>query len=302
MENRSAVETSIVAAHVVRLAVPTPTLPPAFETNTYVIFNGDKAILVDAGSDHPDILAELVHTIGRLGIRQVEALLATHYHRDHTHGLPYLQRHYRAPILIHPADQTQLQHEFAAIGQTEAAQFIQAMPRAWDLAGLRVDIRHAPGHTHGHVHIIIAADDVILVGDHLSGDGSVWIGPPDGHMSDYYTALNAIVDSGMTVAGPGHGSVLLDAPAAARRIRQRRDRREQDMIDLLHGAALTIDELTNQLYAGVVPEEAMWVARRTVRAHVLHMLADHRVRRTYTGAHAGFRYASTNDSLEGTVQ
>jgi endoribonuclease LACTB2 len=264
-----------LSPHVLQVAVPTPTLPPSYETNTYVIYHGKSALLVDAGSEDTAVLQDLVDTLKSAGIGHVAALLATHYHRDHTQGLPFLQGVYHAPIHIHRLDQS------AVVQQIGLHYEVERIQSTYDVDGLVVHVDHHPGHTHGHVHIRVPADKVILVGDHLAGDGSVWIGPPDGHMAPYYDALRAIGHSGCDIAGPGHGKALPNAAEAAAAILKRRQQREQEIVQWIAEAPRTLQELVSLLYGGVVPDAAMWVARKTVQAHLQHLMDLGAIRRSY---------------------
>ncbi len=133
------------------------------------------------------------------------------------------------------------------------------------------------------------ADGVILVGDHMAGDGSVWIGPPDGHMASYYKALEAIANSVCHIAGPGHGQTIPNAPEAARALLIRRQKREQEIVGLLATEPRTLNEIVQALYQGAVPEAALWVARKTVQAHLQHLLDLNRICRSYSPAR-GFTY------------
>lgn len=272
-----------LSEHVLQIGVPTPTLPPSYETNTYVIHHDTEAILVDAGSQDEDVLDQVVSMVRAQNIHCVRVLLATHYHRDHIQGLPYLQEQYHCPIHIHAAD---LQN-----AQAEWNRPCDAFPMeaSYSLAGLAVQVEHHPGHTHGHVHILIPEDGVILVGDHLAGDGSVWIGPPDGHMASYYQALSAIASSECQIAGPGHGASLDSAARAAQTLLTRRQQRELEIFRLVQSEPKTKSEIVQTLYSGAIPEAAMWVAVKTVQAHLQHLLEQRQIQRRYA-VESGFMY------------
>ncbi|WP_054969206.1 MBL fold metallo-hydrolase [Alicyclobacillus ferrooxydans] len=252
--------------HVVQLRIPTPTLPPSFETNTYIIHSGSQAIWVDAGTTDTNLLQQALTILIQLGNPRVVAIAATHYHRDHTHGLPYIQAHTKAPIYVHEADYKALRAELRAVTNQELE--IATIPAAFQLEGLRVEVDHVPGHTRGHIHLRIPTDGVILVGDHLAGDGSVWIGPPDGNMDDYYEALDQIRSSNCSIAGPGHGQALNDASEAALQLKQRRLGREEQIVQLLAKGPKDVDGLVKDIYQDTLPAAAKWVADRTVIAHL----------------------------------
>jgi ribonuclease/clavin/mitogillin len=272
-----------IAPHVFQCPVPTPTLPPAYSTNTYLVAKDGEGVVVDMGTDDPDAIQALVDTIRAAGVRRVTALIATHHHRDHTSGLPALHRLFRVPVYIHPLDRARLTWP-----ETGAAALADAPP-ALSCAGIALHLRHCPGHTHGHLHVEIPGEDVILVGDHLAGQGSVWIGPPDGHMASYFDALDAIAASGCRLAGPGHGPVLEDAAAAARQLKERRLGREAEMLDLLAERPRTLGEIVDAVYGGTVSPGARLAARRTVQAHLQRLLSSGRVTRQFD-ADRGFIY------------
>ena len=268
--------------HVVQVRIPTPTLPPSFETNTYIVHDNAQAIWIDAGTSDTALLNQALDILDGLGQPRLIALVATHYHRDHTHGMPYMQERTQARIFIHPDDEPEMRAELTAI--SKAALEIAPTPPTLTVGRLTVHVDHSPGHTRGHVHLRIPADSVILVGDHLAGDGSVWIGPPDGDMELYYRALDNIVTSGCKVAGPGHGPVLHDAPQAAVALKQRRLAREQQVFELVRNGIGTVDDIVSTLYLGNIPESAQWVARRTVLAHLERLMHLGHVKRDAASA------------------
>ncbi|MCL6600481.1 MAG: MBL fold metallo-hydrolase [Alicyclobacillus macrosporangiidus] len=276
-----------IAPHVFQCPVPAPTLPPAFSTNTYLIAKDGEGVVVDNGTDDPDAIQALLDTIRSAGVRRVTALIATHHHRDHTSGLPALHRAFQAPVYIHPLDRTRLTWPAADTAALEDA------PPALSCAGIALHLRHCPGHTHGHLHVEIPGEDVILVGDHLAGQGSVWIGPPDGHMASYFRALDAIAASGCRIAGPGHGPVLKDAAAAARQLKERREGREAEVLNLLAERPRTLGEIVGAIYGDTVPPGVRLAARRTVQAHLQHLLSCGLAKREFD-ADRGFIYRLPN--------
>ena len=61
----------------------------SFETNTYLITKGNKAVVVDPGLDIESILPELTNY-------EIEAVLITHAHIDHIDGVEF----FNAPIYV----------------------------------------------------------------------------------------------------------------------------------------------------------------------------------------------------------
>lgn len=271
-----------LSTHVVQFPLPTATLPPENFTNTYVIHHGTEGLVVDAGSTEKSELDKIQDVLDALGCTQIRGLVATHYHHDHTAGLPYLARKLKAPIYVQQLD---LEAAIRAMRQNvpEPADpsLVKPAPPHIEIGSLTVKLEHLPGHTHGHLHVLVPDDEVVLVGDHLSGFGTVWIGPPDGHMQLYYQALDILITQHYRIAGPGHGKVLLDVSNAAATLRARRQAREQQMIDALETAPKTKAELTRDLYGGDLSPAVQWAAQKTVAAHLAYLRDQKRVGRLY---------------------
>lgn len=278
-----------VSASVWQFPVPTSTLPPAFVTNTYVIAANGDALIVDFGSAAPESMEACTHLLRRLRATRVIGIVATHYHRDHTEGMPQLSAHLDAPIYVHATDMESARRAM----QLDDSRVVHTLPSQFLVGGqVGVAVHHEPGHTHGHVHVVIAAEGVILVGDHLAGDGSVWIGPPDGHIESYYEALAHIRDSGCTVAGPGHGPLLTDAHSAAVALLERRQVREQQIWTVLDNWH-TREQVFDRVYGDTVTAGAAQVAKRTITAHLQHLLDTGRARRRYALGR-GFEYLAVD--------
>jgi endoribonuclease LACTB2 len=254
-----------VSSHVIQVKIPTPTIPPSFETNCYVIHDNREAFVIDVGTSDQNTLDELVSLLKNQQL-VVKGLIATHHHHDHTVGLPFLQQVFSVPIFVHPMDM-----ERAQIAMDHAPD-VRPIPTQLSLHQTSVQLQHFPGHTHGHIHIEVQPDGVLLVGDHLSGEGTVWIGPPDGHLEDYFHALDAIMQTQCQWAGPGHGNMMENPAEAARIIKHRRLRREQDIVRLIQTRPMSIHQLVDTLYSGTLPEAVRWVATRMTKAHVTRLM------------------------------
>ena len=141
-----------------------------------------KAVLIDAGfvGEMPR-LEKLVRGLG-LDWRDIEALLLTHGHLDHTGNLLRLKQLTGAPILAHPAEQRHIDGAFPYAGPSRVCGFMEAVGRRllryhpapidqpltpgqelpyW--GGLRVI--HLPGHTEGHCGFYSERFSLLFSGD-----------------------------------------------------------------------------------------------------------------------------------------
>jgi glyoxylase-like metal-dependent hydrolase (beta-lactamase superfamily II) len=234
-------------------------------------------------------LSGLKQILAEIQVDHLVGIVATHSHPDHTQGFKNLAQAYSVPLYIHPLD-----IEPACAATSLSASAWTPVPDTLWVGAERVVVEHHPGHTHGHLHLLIPSDDVILVGDHLATDGSVWIGPPDGHIESYYSALLSIENSGFSLAGPGHGRPILDAAGASRTLLARRQAREAEIIRLISAHPQTLASLLETLYQGHIPESAMWVAKKTLQAHVNHAIQAGHIKRVYApDAHLFYYHAVT---------
>lgn len=113
-----------------------------------------EAVVIDPGSDS----AALQERATALGLRVV-AVVATHFHKDHTAGVEMLVQHTGASVSIHHADESGLRsHYHGPIHATDDLESIQVgdqLLRFW----------HAPGHTSGSQWIVV--DGSVFTGDSL---------------------------------------------------------------------------------------------------------------------------------------
>lgn len=144
----------------------------AWATNCVVL--GDRAtgeaVVVDPGQGGEQAVPILLE---RVGLR-ASSILLTHAHLDHLWAAPALARSLDVPVHLHPDDAwlwARPEDAFGPQGAQLAAGFgfadwdvdgVDLRPLAHgqrlELAGLRIDVHHTPGHTPGHV--VFTTDDL----------------------------------------------------------------------------------------------------------------------------------------------
>ncbi len=192
----------------------------AFGTNCYVLApgRGEECVVVDPGVDVGAALDEVVR---EHHLRPV-AVLLTHGHLDHTFSVAPVCGARGVPAWIHPDDRELLADPAKGLSADMTALFggrlqwsepddvrVLGDGMTVELAGLRLSVDHAPGHTPGSVMFRLPGDGEQLC---LSGDvlfaGS--IGRTDLPGGDFEQMRRSLASKVLTlpddvVVLPGHG-------------------------------------------------------------------------------------------------
>jgi hydroxyacylglutathione hydrolase len=201
----------------------------ALATNCYVVApaTGEECLVVDPGIG---VLDQLTEVLTEHGLRPA-AVLLTHGHLDHVYSVTpvcggngiaahvHADDRYRLgdPLAtVDPALVAMLEQQFGARAtwQEPSDVVLLADGASLRLAGLAVDVVHAPGHTEGSVMFRFpqAPDGVAVGGTLLAGDvlfaGS--IGRTDLPGGDHAAMLRSLRDKVLTqpddlLVLPGHG-------------------------------------------------------------------------------------------------
>jgi glyoxylase-like metal-dependent hydrolase (beta-lactamase superfamily II) len=196
----------------------------AFGTNCYAIAQraGSSAIrqecvVVDPGMDAVEPLARMLAENGLAPV----AVVLTHGHLDHTFSVLPVCEGYDIPAYLHPDDFGMLSDPARWHGPALAPLISGiALPdpsevqplddgAVLDLAGVRLTVRHAPGHTAGSVVFSLDLGDApgLLAGDVLFAGSVGRVDLPGGSWEDMLRSLRDVVLplDDETVVYPGHG-------------------------------------------------------------------------------------------------
>lgn len=267
-----------IGRNVRRLRANNPSPMTLEGTNSYVLGapGVTGVVVVDPGPLLEDHLSELA------AAGQVELILITHQHGDHTDGSARLHELTGAPVR---AALPEFCHNAKSLYDDE---IISA-------GGLTIAVLATPGHTSDSLCFAVSSDLVdgaggmsvvapehaVLTGDTILGSGSTVICYPDGSLADYLSSLERLRGWGTehaseevnVVALPGHGPVLPDLAAAAQGYAAHRAERIAQVraaVELLtkQGTAVpSAAQVTAAVY-GDVPENLQGAARLSVEAQL----------------------------------
>ncbi|WP_227937718.1 MBL fold metallo-hydrolase [Alkalihalobacillus deserti] len=258
---------------IIRVPIQTPTLWPHTETNCYLIGNDKESLLVDAGYDHQTTKKELERAILENSLAKPKSIILTHSHPDHALGVRQLIDW--SPIVYCHNDEKQA--IMAAISPVNELSILND-DDIIRIAGLDITVIHTPGHTAGHLSLYIASEEILIAGDNIVTDGTTWIGPPDGDMTDYVHTLNRLKQLKITKIGPGHGEWVLNPHEQIEFVLERRLYRESQIKSLLkEHKQLTSNRLTNLIYKNTIHPSIYEVAKRTTEAHLIKLMKEDHV-------------------------
>lgn len=208
-------------------------------TNSYLLRAPGRSslVVVDPGP------ADETHLQALAGAGNVELILITHRHADHTAGSLRLRDLTGAPVRA--ADPVHC-HGAAPLAPGE---LIRA-------GGLEIAVVPTPGHTSDSVCFHLPADGAtgsVLTGDTILGRGTTMLDYPDGTLGDYLGSLAALQRLGPATVLPAHGPLLPSLEAVARdylRHRQERLAQIRAALDRL-GREASVGEVTDAVYADV---------------------------------------------------
>ncbi len=179
-----------------------------FQTNCYVVSNGDRAFVIDPGLGAHEAVSQLVQEQGLT----VEAVVLTHGHIDHIRDAAA----FGLETFIHPADAFMLLRGEGVSEQARQLYDASAMPpidnpthiedgQTLTVAGVELRVVHAPGHSPGCVMLV--ADEVVFSGDVLFRGSIGRTDLPDSDPEQMRESLRGPVwelDDELQVL-PGHG-------------------------------------------------------------------------------------------------
>lgn len=185
-------------------------------TNTYIVGTGPQRLLVDTAQGFEcwtDAIQELLNA-EHISISHV---LLTHWHGDHTGGVPGLLR-------LYPELATGIYKNSPDEGQQpiEDSQIIS-------VEGATIKAVHTPGHSHDHMSFILEEENAMFTGDNVLGHGTSAVEV----LGDYMDSLRRMRDQECERGYPAHGAVIGDLHAKIQEYLGQKERRERQVLKSL---------------------------------------------------------------------
>ena len=212
-------------------------------TNSWLV-GRDPAWLIDPGparADHLEALWREIELRGGLG-----GIALTHDHLDHSEAVsPLRQRAGGVPVAAARGDVDVRLSDGERAGPLEAVS--------------------TPGHAPDHLAYVFG--QAAFTGDAVLGEGSVFVWPYPGALTEYLQGLDRLRARNLSVLCPGHGPLVSDAGAKLDEYVSHRLERERRLVEALDQGARSVDALLDQVWDDA-PRQLRGAATWTLAAHL----------------------------------
>jgi glyoxylase-like metal-dependent hydrolase (beta-lactamase superfamily II) len=221
-------------------------------TCTYIVGEGKVAIVDPGPEDDTHLWALLAAVKGE----QVDAILITHTHRDHSPCAKKLRaatggRVIGAGPFVARGDGS------AGLDSAHERDYspdgILADGERWQGAGYTIEAIATPGHCSNHLCFALPEEGALFSGDHVMAWSTSVVAPPDGSMRAYMDSLDKLRGRAETVYWPGHGGPVVEPQRYMRALIHHRRQREASILNGLKDGPQTIPALVAKVYVGLSP-------------------------------------------------
>ncbi len=190
-----------------------------YDANAYLV---DGRMLVDVGMDGQAVVSQLEKII-KPG--ELEIIILTHCHYDHSGGAVQVAKSFGAKIAIHKDDMSLLNNPRGSASELFGVKAPSIVPDIILYGGEtfgELEVIHTPGHTPGGICLYSVRSKALFSGDTVFPDGS--FGRTDltgGNATKLVESIRKLTLLDVSVMYPGHGDIV------------KRDANEQIRISLM---------------------------------------------------------------------
>ena len=264
------------AENIVCILAPNPS-PMTFKgTNTYIIDNGELAI-IDPGPLNEEHFHNILEvTAGR----SVKYIFLTHSHVDHSPLAKQLSVELNTPIYGFGTSDTGLSSTMLTLirnGYESGAEGIdyEFFPdnlvknkEKFKLNDNIISAIHTPGHMGNH--ICYQYGKVLFSGDHVMGWATSMVSPPYGDLTQFMESCRLLQKKEFDLFLPGHGYPVKNPRERLNFLINHRLEREHQIKEAIKNKPLTSLEITEIVYTEI-DNSLIPAATRNVFAHLIDL-------------------------------
>lgn len=231
-------------------------------TNTYILGTGRQRVIVDTSGGEPAWIELIAATLKSREISLSHVLL-THWHGDHTGGVPDLLR-------LSPNLQGSIYKNDPDNGQRNITD-----GQIFQVEGATVRAIHVPGHSEDHMCFILEEEQAMFTGDNILGHGTSAVED----LGTFMGSLQKMYAQNCGIGYSAHGATISNLPAKIAGELDQKLRRERQVMQALGRAcdrgekSVTVKDLVTQIYGGSLDERTRTLALEPFIDEVLRKLA-----------------------------
>ncbi|KAA8648077.1 uncharacterized protein ATNIH1004_003960 [Aspergillus tanneri] len=239
-------------------------------TNTYIVGTGPSRLIIDTGQGIPEWADLISSTLTGASISLSQVLL-THWHGDHTGGVPDLLR-------LYPSLSTAIYKNSPSKDQQPIVD-----GQVFSVEGATLRAVHSPGHSHDHMCFILEEENAMFTGDNILGHGTSAVE----ELGVYISTLQAMQSQNCTTGYPAHGAVIPNLPEKIAAELAQKARRERQVLQILanlqkeqgarkkgKSASVTVQQLVGLMHGSGLDEDVRTLALEPFIDEVLQKLAE----------------------------
>jgi len=180
-----------------------PFISSSFSSNVYLL-KAKKITLIDVGMEPENLLKKLKKEIN---LEDLNLIILTHNHPNHTLALPFLLKESRAKVAIHKDELTSSIKSIMGFPIPEIKpDFILNGGEKMNLGDFSLKVIHTPGHTPGS--ICLYRDGILFSGDTIFAGGNIGRTDLGGNNKDLFLSIKKLTDLNVEMVYPGHGEII----------------------------------------------------------------------------------------------
>lgn len=218
--------------------------------------------MIDTGGGQQAWASLIESVLAERGISIAHVLL-THWHGDHTGGVPDL-------IRLYPELEESIYKNSPDYGQQDIAD-----GQIWQVEGSTVRAIHVPGHSHDHMCFVLEEESAMFTGDNILGTGTSAVED----LGTFMDSLLRMQDQDCLVGHPAHGVTIGNLPTKIKQELGQKARRERQVMKALEAAqgrgetGSAVPDLVNEIYGDALDGEIRLMALEPFTAEILRKLA-----------------------------